>query len=66
MKTETRRDVIAHLRRHPGHSDRRVARLFDVAPSTVGRWRWEEALAPAVKSVGSRTQRELVTPRRAP
>ncbi len=58
MKPLERRRTIELLRRHPGWSDRRVAAMLDVAPSTIGRWRWEEGLAPALKQVGARRRRE--------
>lgn len=58
MKADARRTAILLLRRHPGWSDRRVAREIGVAPSTVARWRWEDGLAPALKQVGGRRRRE--------
>ncbi len=60
-KWDLRADVVAHLRRHPGHSDRRTARIFGVSHTSVGRWRAEAGLAKAVKRVEGRKRRaELV------
>ncbi len=60
-KWDLRAEVVAHLRRHPGHGDKRTARLFGVAHTTVKRWRREAGLATALKSVEDRRRRaELV------
>jgi hypothetical protein len=58
VKLDERRTAIELLQRHPGWSDRRVADVAGVAPSTVSRWRWEQGLAPALKRVGGRRRRE--------
>jgi transposase len=58
MKDRERRRAIKLLRRHPGWSDRRIGRELDVAHTTISRWRWEEGLAPALKQVRGRRERE--------
>lgn len=60
-KWEQREEAIRLLRRHPGWSDRRVARIVGVSHTSVSRWRAEAALAEAVKRVeGRRRRAELV------
>ncbi len=65
MKLEERRRALVHLKRHPGHTDSRIARELGVAPSTVSRWRWEAGLAPAERQdhAKGRTRRKQVTAR---
>jgi hypothetical protein len=60
-KWELRAEVVAHLRRHPGHSDRRVAELFGVHHVTVGRWRREAELEKFVKKLDGQRRRARVT-----
>lgn len=61
MKTREHRDALQLLEQHPGWSDRRVARLLGVAASTIGRWRWQAGLAPALKNVHGRRRRGKLT-----
>jgi transposase len=48
-KLDERRLALELLERHPGWSDRRVAREVGVSHTSVDRWRWEEGLAPGTK-----------------
>lgn len=60
-KWAARKEALALLDRHPGWSDRRVARLLGVSNSTVGRWRREADLPRYRKRVrGVRRRTELL------
>jgi hypothetical protein len=48
VKDREHLDALALLRRHPGWGAKRVARMLDVSPATVRRWRDDAQLAPAV------------------
>lgn len=60
-KWAARKEALALLDRHPGWSDRRLARLLDVSNSTVSRWRSEAGLPRYRKRVrGVRRRSELL------
>lgn len=63
MKLREHREALTLLEQHPGWSDRRIAAMLRVAPSTVGRWRWQAGLAPATKSVRGQRRRASITHR---
>lgn len=61
-KYASRYKAVQLLRRHPGWSDRRIARILGVAPSTVGRWRYAEGLGTYSKRVTVQDREQLATP----
>lgn len=64
MKPRTRAEALALIRRHPGWSDRRVARELaerhglDASHAAVGNWRREAGYPPGARRVGNARQRE--------
>jgi hypothetical protein len=57
VKLEEHRRALDLLEHHPGWSDRRIAWMVGVAPSTVGRWRWAAGLEPYSKRARRRRRR---------
>lgn len=61
-KWDARREALDLFDRHPGWSDRRIARLLDVSNSTITRWRTEAGLPRYRKRVrGVRRRSELLS-----
>lgn len=65
VKWETRDRALELLLRHPGWSDRRVARELaarghPVSHVSVSAWRREAGYAPALKQVGEVTRRQRI------
>ena len=65
MKLDAHRAALELLERHPGWSDRRIARELRVSHQTVGRWRWQAGYMPATKKAGDSRRKATAAERLA-